>query len=166
MKSHGFCGIVADFDLQIAPDDVDWDELHTLLNEAFAYMDGRIDPPSSLLSMTVETLREKAQNETLVQVLHDGRIVGCMFCRFDKPWLYVGKVAVSLDNRGKGLGRMMFKTAFDIAARMQAKGLELETRIELIENHRAFEKLGFVKVSESAHEGYDRPTSICMRAEL
>jgi ribosomal protein S18 acetylase RimI-like enzyme len=44
--------------------------------------------------------------------------------------------------------------------------IELETRVELTENHRTFESLGFEKVSEHAHEGYDRPTYIRMRRFL
>lgn len=41
--------------------------------------------------------------------------------------------------------------------------LELETRIELLENHATFAALGFVRVTESAHPGFSRPTSITMR---
>ena len=44
--------------------------------------------------------------------------------------------------------------------------LELETRVELTENHRTFESLGFNKVAEHAHEGYDHPTYIRMRKSL
>ena len=44
--------------------------------------------------------------------------------------------------------------------------LELETRIELTENHETFAALGFVKVSEGAHPGYDRTTFITMRKTL
>lgn len=44
--------------------------------------------------------------------------------------------------------------------------LELETRIELTENHRAFEKMGFHKTGETAHDGYAHPTSITMQKAL
>lgn len=44
--------------------------------------------------------------------------------------------------------------------------LELQTRVELIENHNIFTTLGFEKVAESAHPGYSRPTSIIMRKRL
>jgi len=35
--------------------------------------------------------------------------------------------------------------------------------VELVENHAAFAKMGFVRTGESAHPGYDRPTSITLR---
>jgi hypothetical protein len=41
--------------------------------------------------------------------------------------------------------------------------LELESRIELTENHQAFAALGFTKTGETAHPGYNRATSITMR---
>ncbi len=44
--------------------------------------------------------------------------------------------------------------------------LEVEIRIELIENHEAFRRLGFVKTSEGAHDGFDRITYIVMRKEV
>ena len=148
------------------PDQVDWAHLHDLLHRSFAYMDGRIDPPSSLHRLTVAGLQEKARDETLILAHHDGRVVGCMFCRNEMPWLYVGKVAVEADLQGQGIGARLFDRAFEMAKRDGFEGLELETRVELIENHATFGKLGFVKVGEDAHAGYDRPTSIRMRAPL
>ena len=44
--------------------------------------------------------------------------------------------------------------------------LELDTRIELVENHDAFAAMGFVTTAERAHEGYDRPTFVTMRKQL
>jgi phosphinothricin acetyltransferase len=47
-------------------------------------------------------------------------------------------------------------------ARARALGLPrvtLQTRVELTENHTAFEAMGFRKTGATAHAGYDRPTS-------
>ena len=145
---------------------MDWAELHALLHRNYAYMDARIDPPSSLHRLTVENLEEKARAETLFLALDGEQLVGCMFCRREVDWLYVGKVAVEEKFQGCGIGRMMFDRAFDLARQDGLQGLELEARIELIENHQAFANLGFIKVGEDAHEGYDQPTSIRMRASL
>lgn len=157
---------VADLQIVENPAKVDWAHLHDLLHRSFAYMDGRIDPPSSLHRLTVEGLADKAKDETLVLAHQDDGLVGCMFCRSETPWLYVGKVAVEQHLQGQGIGGSLFRHAFEMAMRDGYEGLELETRVELIENHQAFGKLGFVKVGEDAHAGYDRPTSIRMRAPL
>ena len=157
---------VAELTLIENPDTVDWAGLHDLLHRSFAYMDGRIDPPSSLHRLTVEGLAQKAKDETLILACRDDSVVGCMFCRRETPWLYVGKVAMEEELQGQGIGARLFRHAFELAEREGFEGLELETRVELVENHQAFGKLGFVKVGEDAHAGYDRPTSIRMRAPL
>ena len=48
----------------------EWGPLAQLLHEAFRYMEGRIDPPSSLESMGIEAFKKKAQDEILI-VAHD-----------------------------------------------------------------------------------------------
>ena len=157
---------MADLNIIEAPVEVDWPILHDLLMRTYAYMDPRIDPPSSMHRLSVQGLAQKAQQETLILAMLDTRIAGCLFCRPEKPWLYVGKVAVDEDLQGQGVGTRMFQQAFDLARRQGFEGLELESRVELVENHKTFARLGFVKVGESAHVGFARPTSIRMRAEL
>ena len=51
-------------------------------------------------------------------------------------------------------------------ARPSKPALELQTRVELGANHAAFQRLGFVEVGRTAHDGYDRPTSITFRKSL
>lgn len=147
-----------------APEDFDqWDELLALLRESFAYMAARIDPPSSLNRLDLDGLRAKAREETLIVGLGDGRLLACAFAKPSPPALYVGKVAVDQRLRGQGVARRLFEAAESVARSRNLEFLELQTRVELIENHRTFAALGFEKCGESAHEGYDQPTSITMR---
>lgn len=156
----------AEFTIVEAPSSVDWSYLRDLLHKTYAYMDDRIDPPSSLHRLSVDDLAAKAAHETLIIAQDDSGLIGCMFCRRADDWLYVGKVAVAGQVQGQGVGRRLFDQAFDLARRMQCGGLELETRVELVENHRTFERIGFVKIGEDAHAGYDQATSIRMRAPI
>ena len=149
-----------------AADDTDWAEVHALLHRAFAYMEGRIEPPSSLLRMTPETLAAKADTETCPLAIEGGSLLGCVFSTPANDALYVGKLAVEPAHHGRGIGRMLMH---QVAAEARAFGhsaLVLQTRIELTENHAAFARLGFAKVGETAHPGYDRSTSITMRRDL
>ena len=50
-----------------------------------------------------------------------------------------------------------------LAVALHLPVLELQTRVELTENHATFRALGFVEVARTAHPGYDRPTSITFR---
>jgi hypothetical protein len=58
------------------------------------------------------------------------------------------------------------QAAEDLARRSGVAILELETRIELTENHHTFTAFGFIKTGEHAHDGYDHPTFISMQKSL
>ena len=152
-----------EFKIEVDPS-VDWVELHGLLMASYAYMDGRIDPPSSLLAMTAHDLAQKAVTERLIIASTAGALVGCVFCRPQAGWLYLGKMAVAPGHQRSGAGRLLIAEARKLAAASGLHGLELETRIELAENHRAFGRLGFSKVAERSHPGYSTITSITMRS--
>ncbi len=141
----------------------DWPQLVALVRDSFAYMDARIDPPSSLNKMGIQEFMAKATLETLIVAKEDQCIIGCAFASLRDDCVYVGKVAVAHSSRGKGVARAMFAAAEAVARKHGRKFLELQTRIELVENHLTFAALGFKKVAESAHPGYNRPTSITMR---
>ena len=145
------------------PDFADWAGLLALLHANYAYMAARIDPPSSLLRMDVAQFEKKSRDETMILAFEGQRLVGCVFAALREDRVYVGKLAVDTALRGRGIARRMMLEA-EALARANAKPfLELETRVELTENHRTFAALGYSKVAETAHPGYSRPTSIVMR---
>ncbi|MEM7211331.1 MAG: nucleotidyltransferase family protein [Pseudomonadota bacterium] len=144
----------------------DWDDLRAMIQRAFAYMEGRIDPPSSLHRLDADALAQKAQEETCF-LAHDGRqITGCVFCKREGDQFYVGKLAVDPVHQGKGIGKALMARIETEASRLGCSALSLDTRIELTENHEAFAKLGFTKTGQSSHPGFDRPTSIRMQRLL
>ena len=62
-------------------------------------------------------------------------------------------------------GQLM-QAAEQLARQRGKRALELQTRIELVANHATFARMGFVEVARTAHEGFDRPTSITYRKAL
>lgn len=141
----------------------DWQDLLSLIRTAFSFMEQRIDPPSSMHALNEENLREKARKETLILAHEGGQLVGCVFARNLPQKLYIGKLAISADFQGRGIGQQLVTQCAAFAQQKGLKTLEIQTRIELVENHRFFEKLGFIKTSEGSHEGYDSPTEITMQ---
>lgn len=140
-----------------------WEKVCTLVFDAFAYMQGRIDPPSSALRMTAASIAEDAAAGALLLAEHGGELVGCAFVRPKGDALYIAKLAVRPDRQGRGIGRALMAAARGEARARGLAALELQTRIELTENHAAFARMGFVKIAETAHPGFTRPTSITMR---
>ena len=139
----------------------DWASLLRLIRAEFAYMDGVIDPPSSMHRLTEADIARQAETE---EVWAMGQApVACMFLTVQGDWLYLGKLAVAADQRGKGLARAMVDLASQRASDLGLKGVELQTRIELTANHATFAALGFVETGRTAHPGFDRPTSLTFR---
>ena len=134
-----------------------------LIRRCFAYMDGRIDPPSSMHRLTAEAL---ANHEGEIWAIEEDGPVACVVLTPMEDALYVGKLAVDERARGRGMARALVDHAEVRAKALGFGALELQVRIELTENMRAFAGMGFVKTGETAHEGYARPTSITMRKEL
>lgn len=144
-----------------------------LIRSAFAAMDGRIDPPSSMHRLTSEDIRLQAR-EGEVWLIGPGPLA----CVFLTPVpaadgsangsgvMRIGKLATATQARRQGLARALIELA---AARARLAGfgaLELQSRVELTENHLAFVAMGFTKTGETAHPGYDRSTSFTFRRLL
>lgn len=131
-----------------------------LILSTFSFMDGRIDPPSSMYRLTVEDL---AKSEVWVI---GAPPLACIVLTPKADALYLGKLAVSASERGKGHAHALIDIAEARARELGLPTLELQTRIELVENQRLFETMGFTELARTAHEGYDRPTSITYRRPL
>ena len=125
-----------------------------LIRESFAYMD----------RLTVADLSRAA---TKGEIWAIGPAPDACVILTPKPdALYLGKLAVSAQARGQGLARRLVDHAAIRARALGLPALELQTRVELVENHATFARLGFVETGRTAHAGYARPTSITMRRPL
>lgn len=139
----------------------DWAALLRLIQDAFAFMDSRIDPPSSMHALTAETIAAQARSGEVWAI--GSPPVACVFLTPKPDALYIGKLAVAASHRHQGLARSLIDLAETRARALDLPALELQTRIELTENHATFRALGFSETARTAHPGYDRPTSVTFR---
>ncbi|MDW4500096.1 GNAT family N-acetyltransferase [Sulfitobacter sp. D35] len=139
-------------------DDPQLADILSLLHDAFAYMDGRIDPPSSLQRLTLEDVRAHCETGEVWSIGSPPK--ACMFLSPRPDALYLGKLAVAPEHQGKGLARQLVDCAEARCVDLGLQRLELKTRVELVANHLAFTRMGFVVTGRTAHPGYDRPTSL------
>ncbi len=136
-------------------------EILALIREGFAYMEGRIDPPSSMHSLTLEALQD---HRRIGEIWSLGPpLSACVFLTPKPDALYIGKLCVAAQARGRGLARHLIGLAENRARTLRLPGLELQTRVELTGNQATFAALGFTETARTAHPGYDRPTSITLR---
>jgi ribosomal protein S18 acetylase RimI-like enzyme len=132
-----------------------------LIRAEFAYMDGVIDPPSSMHRLAAADMDRQAADGGIWAI--GAPPVACAFFTVRDDALYIGKLAVDSAHRGQGHARALIAEA---EAQAQARGLrwlELQTRVELAANHATFCRLGFHETGRTAHAGYDRATSITFR---
>ena len=132
-----------------------------LIRAEFAFMDGRIDPPSSMHRLSGATILD--QNEAGEVWVIGNPPCACIFLTPQADSLYLGKLAVAASARGTGLARRLIALAETRAQSLGLPALELSVRVELTENHAAFRALGFVETGRTAHKGYARPTSVTFR---
>lgn len=92
-----------------------YEELLSLIRASFAYMDGRIDPPSSAHALTAASLNRKARDEIAFAAVAGRELLGCIFCKPEADCLYIGKLAVAPGRQGKGVGRMLIAAAEETA---------------------------------------------------
>lgn len=152
--------VTQDRPAQLAPDSPFIADVLLLIQEAFAEQVGRIDPPSSMHRLTQDDIRAQCAEGRLWTLGTPPR--ACVILTQKGPRLILGKLAVGAAWRGHGYGRVMVELASQQAARLGCAELELSVRVELVETHAFYRHLGFSKTGETAHAGFDRPTSITM----
>ncbi|KIC32158.1 GNAT family acetyltransferase [Leisingera sp. ANG-M7] len=131
-----------------------------LIRRSFAFMEGRIDPPSSMHRLSLAALQEQCRHGEIWAI--GTPPAACVFLTPHPDCLYLGKLAVDGNHRGTGLARALVKLAATRAAALGLQVLRLQARIELTENHTAFARMGFRKTGETAHTGFAKPTSVTM----
>ena len=146
---------------QLGPDDPALGPLLVLMHDCFGYMEGRISPPSSLGQVTAASLRDTAAQAEIWCI--GAPPVACMILTEKPGRLYLGKVCVAPAHQRLGLARHLIDHATARARALRLPVLELQTRIELEDNHATFRALGFTEHARTAHAGFDHPTSITLR---
>ncbi len=142
---------------RIGPSD-DLAAILSLIRAAFAGMEGRIDPPSSMNALTEGEIARQAVEGEVWAI--GSPPLACVFLTPRAGSLYLGKLAVMPGHQGRGLGRQMVGVAEARARALGLAVLELSTRVELTENHAAFRAMGFSQTGSASHKGYDRITTL------
>lgn len=148
---------------RVGPQD-DLSAILTLIRAAFAGMEGRIDPPSSMHALTEGDIARQAVEGEVWSIGEPP--LACVFLTPRAGSLYLGKLAVMPGHQGRGLGRRMVRVAEDRARALGLPALELSTRVELVENHAAFRAMGFTQTGSASHKGYDRITTLVLTKAL
>lgn len=133
-------------------------EIAGVLHASFAEYDGVFDPPSGALTETAESVAAKIKEGGCFVVEEAGRIAGCVFWSVGGDNLYLFRLGILPEVRGRGYGRSLVLRIEELAATLPVTSVRLGTR--LVEPNKVpfYESLGYEHVGDGTHEGADRPT--------
>ena len=149
---------------RITANDPNLPAVHALIRRAFAYMDGVVDPPSSMHLMTLQSLKHQTKTSEIWALGKPPR--ACVILTPQSDTLYLGKLACDARDQGRGYARCLVDFACERARALHLPSVTLQTRIELTTNHAIFKTLGFSEIARTRHAGYDRDTSITFRRDV
>jgi predicted N-acetyltransferase YhbS len=137
-----------------------------LIRTAFAAQSVSTDPAPSALRVTTADVAAHLLNGGGVVAATSGLIVGSALWMQQDGGLYLGRVAVAVEWRGRGIAKALVATAEAAARTMGLPRLHLSTRLVLTDNRQLFAACGFVETARHAHPGYAEPTFVDMEKRL
>jgi len=137
-----------------------------VVHAAFEEYRGRLDPPSGAHSETTESLRRELAGAYALAALAEGEIVGCIFYKPYKQYLYLYRLAVLPSHRRRGLGLALIAAVEQRARQLGLHRVRLNVRVALTENRAYYERLGYRLVDYAVHKGYMRPTYFILEKEV
>jgi tRNA threonylcarbamoyladenosine biosynthesis protein TsaE len=132
--------------------DVGADRAHDVLDLIHVTFAGRpvLDPPSTALEETIDSVTRTLARYGGLLALLDGRPVGALLLDEDQGLLGVHRVGVLAPARRHGVASALARRAEEVAGERKLRGLELEARRELPATVRFWEGHGYV---ETGHRG-------------
>lgn len=145
---------------RLGPGDAALAGVRALVESAFAYMEGRMDPPPAALGLTPEDVNDLAARAEIWAIEDEGRVIACISLTPQEGVLSLGNLAVAVPHRGHGLARCLVDLAADRARALGLRAVETRAGVELTDSHNVFAALGFRLSPETGPPGLDGPTEI------
>lgn len=142
--------------------DADAETIVQILHDAFREYDGVLVPPSGVHRETVESVCAKMQTGQWLLARDNGRAVGCVWCEPRDGYMYLGRLAVVPERRGRGIGDVLIDAVETRARELGFTRVRLGVRFVLTDMRAAYERRGYVFVETRTHEGFTEPTYVIL----
>jgi len=137
-----------------------------LIRLAFATQSRPTDPPPSALKETAASILQHLRDGGGAVIDDGGTIVGVLLWNEEDGGLYIGRLSVHPDHRGRGIASALMHEAEREARRRGLTRLWLGVRLVLDDNRRFFAAHGFTETTLHRHEGFSEPTWVTMERHL
>ena len=132
----------------------------------FAEHVGVVEPPPSALGETAASMAAQIASGGGAMAERDGVLVAGVLWAVREGGLYVGRLAVTLGCRRRGLAQALLHAAEGEARRRGLPRVHLGTRLALAGNRALFAACGFRECGRFAHAGHAEPTWVALEKFL
>lgn len=146
--------------------EADYPAALAVMQRAFAEYADQLDPPSGVHHETLASLRERAGAGGVLLAEAAGAPVGMVLYRPEPAHLYLGRLSVLPEWRGRGVGHALIAAVEERARAMGLARIHLAVRLQLAAMRASYERLGYQVVAAHAHPGYSQPTFVSMEKDL
>jgi ribosomal protein S18 acetylase RimI-like enzyme len=145
------------------------DDAGTLLDlamQAFAEFRDTIVPPPGVLAESVDIVRRAIREHGGILATDNGIRVGSARFELHPGYLYIGRLAVPPQWRGRGIGREMMSFLESHAMTLGLCEARVEVRMALPGNVAMFEAFGYVPLSYQPHPRVPEAMTVIMAKRL
>jgi len=153
--------------LSIKPaDETDANLILSILLSSFAQYQDTLIPPSSVFRETTDSIQKKLQVGGGFIAYQNDIGIGCVLFDVRDSYVYLGRLGVLSEYRQYGVATRLIQSVEVKASQLQITQVRLNVRISLSKNQALFNSLGYKKIAEHCHEGFDKPTYIDMAKDI
>ncbi len=118
------------FSLRSATND-DIPPIATIISAAFEEHRGKLDPPSSSLDKTLESVAQELQTAKAIVAVIDNKLVGCIFYSIKEDYVYLAHLAVIPTYRGMGMAKALIQAVEKETLELHQNKIRLSVRLAL-----------------------------------
>jgi ribosomal protein S18 acetylase RimI-like enzyme len=134
--------------------------LATTIAAAFEEHRGVLDPPSSSLDKSPQSVTQELQTSKAIVAVVDAKIVGCVFYAHKEDYVYLAHLAVLPEHRGLGIAKALVQEVEEKARAQNINNIRLSVRLTLEKTRGFYQSLGYVFHSHGTHTGYKHFTFV------
>jgi ribosomal protein S18 acetylase RimI-like enzyme len=137
-----------------------------IITLAFEEHRGRLEPPSSSLNKTPESVRQELQSANAIVAIKDNQMIGCVFYSLKDSFVYLAHLAVLPEHRGLGIAKALMQKVEEKALEHHHTTIRLSVRLALEKTRNFYERMGYSFLSYGLHPGFTQPTYVTLERHL
>jgi ribosomal protein S18 acetylase RimI-like enzyme len=138
----------------------DFPAIATVIALAFEEYRGKLDPPSSSLNKSVESVTRELQTARAIVAIVEDKIVGCVFYSQKADYVYLFHLAVLPEHRFLGIAKALMLSVEEKTRELNITNIQLSVRLVLEKTRAFYEKLGYTFLNYGTHSGYNQATYV------